>query len=177
VIGRISGFRGRSGEITVRIASGNADRWVGLSTALIAGTGAANVTPEAYVVESARAYRDRLVLKLQGIDDPSQGDALRGRTVLAAAEDLPELPEGRYFAAALVGMTVRREGTTELLGEVTDVVETSGTDVLVVAEPDGHELLVPMASEIVVEVREDERAISVRLPEGLRELNREKGKT
>lgn len=143
---------------------------------MIAEAGAAQMPPRAYVVENARAYRDRLVLKLQGVENPSDGEALRGRTVLAPAGELPALPEGRYFAADLVGMTVRREETTELLGKVTDVVETGGTDVLVVVEPDGHELLVPMASEIVVKIREDERAISVRLPEGLRELNREKGK-
>jgi 16S rRNA processing protein RimM len=132
------------------------------------------MTSQSYEVESARAYRDRLVLKLRGIDGPSDGEALRGCTVLAPAADVPELPEDRYFAAALVGMTVRREGTSELVGEVTDVVETSGTDVLVVAEPDGHEMLIPMAAEIVVAIRERERTVSVRLPEGLRELNREK---
>jgi hypothetical protein len=53
-----------------------------------------------------------------------------------------------------------------------DVVTTPGCDVLVVRQADGHELLIPLSEEIVIAIREDEGRIAVRLPEGLRELNR-----
>ncbi len=132
------------------------------------------MTSHAYEVEAARAYRDRLVLKLRGIENPSDGAALRGRTVLAPAVEVPALPKNQYFAVTLVGSSVQIEGTTEQLGTVADVVETAGTDVLVVTGREGHEMLIPMAEEIVVEIRESEGMISVRLPEGLRELNRAK---
>ena len=113
-------------------------------------------------------------MKLRGIENPSDGAALRGRTVLAPAVEVPALPKNQYFAVTLVGSSVQIEGTTEQLGTVADVVETAGTDVLVVTGLDGHEMLIPMAEEIVVEIRESEGMISVRLPEGLRELNRAK---
>jgi 16S rRNA processing protein RimM len=122
-------------------------------------------------VEAARAYRDRLVLKLEGVDDPSAAEALRGRWLLAPPDAVAELPEDGYYVADLVGLDVL-DGDGARVGSVIDVVATSGTDVLVVEDADGHEVLVPMAGEIVTAVRLDERRIEVRLPDGLRELNR-----
>lgn len=127
-----------------------------------------------YDVEHARSYRDRLVIKLSGVDDAGAAKRLRGRRVLAAEEDAPNLEEGTHYAARLVGMEVRDEAG-ELLGRVRDVMPTGGVDLLVVA-PEGkgkaEELLIPMAREIVLEVSEDQRRIRVRPPAGLVELNR-----
>jgi 16S rRNA processing protein RimM len=56
------------------------------------------------------------------------------------------------------------------LGVVEDVVETGGTDLLLVREASGRERLVPLAQEIVVGIDEVAGRILVRLPEGLFEL-------
>ena len=119
----------------------------------------------------ARAYRDRLVLKLEGVDDPNAAEALRGRWLMARRDAVPELPEDRYYVADLVGLDVHDEDGGRV-GSVVEVIETAGTDVLVVEDADGHEVLVPMAGEIVTEIRIEEQRIDVRLPDGLRELNR-----
>jgi 16S rRNA processing protein RimM len=175
VIGRVSGFRGRSGEITVRIVSGDAERWTTLRRVRLGGREEGDATTAEHEVEAARAYRDRLVLKLRGIGDPSAAQALRGRWLLAPPDAVPELPADRYYVAELVGLDVHAEDG-ERLGIVVDVIETSGTDVLVVEESDGHEVLVPMAKEIVTGVRVSDGRIEVRLPEGLLELNRREGR-
>ena len=173
IIGRVSGFRGRSGEITVRIVSGDAEPWTELRRAKFRGPEDEETTAE-FEVEAARAYRDRLVLKLRGVDDPSAAQTLRGCWLEAGPDAVPELPTDRYYVAALVGLDVHDEDSGRL-GTVIDVIETSGTDVLVVEELDGHEVLVPMAKEIVIGVRVGDGRIDVRLPEGLRELNRREG--
>src|SRR5262249_12811134 len=103
LLGRISGFRGGHGEVTVRVASGRAERWVHLTRALVGGA--------ERTIASSRAYRDRLVLKFAGIDDASQADALRGSEVSVRADDLPVLPDGEFFAQQLVGLeVVERDG-------------------------------------------------------------------
>jgi 16S rRNA processing protein RimM len=153
----------------VRVVSGQAERWRNVERVVIAGRqGEADRILD---VESAAAYRDRLVLKLRGVDDAGAGRALKGHRVLVPADEVPELPAGRYYAARLVGLEVEEGGSG--LGTVVDVVETGGCDVLVVREPDGHEVFVPMTPAIIEEIREEEGRISVRLPEGLKTLNRE----
>ena len=124
-----------------------------------------------FEVAGARGYRDRLVLKLRGVDDPSGAQALKGGTVWVPPEEVPSLRANEHYAARLVGLRVFGVAG-EALGEVTDVVTTGGTDVLVVEQADGHELLVPMAEEIVVQIDEREGRIAVRLPPGLGALNR-----
>jgi len=161
-LGRISGFRGVHGEVTLRVASGHAERWVHVRRALVAGA------PRE--ITSARAYRDRLVLKLAGIDDASQAAALRGSEVSVLPSDLPALPEGEFWARHLVGLRVVEKAGSEL-GRVEDVLETGGTDLLVVRDAGGAEILVPLASAIVLAVDTVRGIVEVDLPEGLRDLN------
>jgi 16S rRNA processing protein RimM len=126
--------------------------------------------PRRFAVERARAYRDRLVLKLRGIDEPNAAEALRGRRVLAPADEVPELPPGVHFIETLVGLEVRQSG--EILGRVVDLLETGGTDVLVVLGPGGREILLPLAREMVGRISAQEGVLEVKdLPEGLVELN------
>ena len=88
-LGRVSRHRGRSGELTVRTYGEQASEWQALSEVWIRlGDTAARLYP----VEHCRGYRDRLVLKLDGIDDPGAAEALRGGEVMARCEQAPALP-------------------------------------------------------------------------------------
>lgn len=127
--------------------------------------------PTIFRVERARGYGDKLVLKLLGIDDPNAAEALRGRIVLAPPEEVPPLAEGEHFVAHLVGLTVLDE-RGEAIGAIVDVRATGGTDLLVIEEKDGEELLVPLAKDVVPTIDEVAGVVHVRLPEGLRRLNR-----
>lgn len=155
--------------MTVRVASGKADRWVGLRRVLVSSDERGPLAT--YDVESARGYAGKLVLKLGGVDDPNAAERLRGQTVFAPSDAVPALPEGVHYQARLVGLEVVEE-SGQRLGRVVDVMETGGVDLLIVEEVDGNELLVPFAPEIVRRVRETDGTITVRLPEGLRDLNR-----
>ena len=124
--------------------------------------------PVEYEVEAARAYKDRLILKLRGVDDPGTAAGFKGRAVLVAGEALPDLPEGEYYLERLIGMTVRENG--QALGTVSDVHEAGGTHVLVVKTEAGGELMIPLVQAMVKEVEETGSSIHVVLPPGLKEL-------
>jgi len=174
VLGRVSGFRGNHGEVTVKVVSGDAARWAHLSRVALGGSGP-GAESGIRRVESARAYRGRLVLKLAGVDDASGAAALRGRDVLALAEDVPRLPKGVYWVERLMGARVKDAALGDI-GRVTDVVETGGIDLLVVKDDGGVETMVPLSKEFVTEIDEASGTILLALPEGLRGLNAESGR-
>jgi len=169
VLGRVSGFRGNHGEITVKVVSGDAARWVHLSRVVLNGSGA-GVGPGPRDVESARAYRDRLVLKLAGVDDANGAAALRGSEVMAPAEDVPPLPKDVYWVERLLGARAMDE-TLGDIGRVVDVIESGGADLLLVRDGDGVETLVPLVREFVTAIDEASATIRLALPEGLRGMN------
>ena len=157
----MAGHRGAGGEITVRVASGDAARWIHLREVLLEG--------RPFRVDHARAYTDRLVLKLAGVENAGAAAGLKGLEAAAPPGEVPILPEGRYWVSRLLGARVADE-TRGDLGTVEDVVETGGTDLLLVREGSGRERLVPLAREFVVGIDEAAGTIRVRLPEGLYEL-------
>lgn len=171
--GRVSGFRGTGGEVTVRVFSGIAARWVGLRRVTALPEGGAGEGSE-WAVEAARAYGDRLVLKLRGVDDPTAAEALRGFWLEAPPEEVPSLPEGTYFVQGLVGVRVVDEALGDL-GVVEDVLDTGGVELLQVRAADGGEILIPFAEEIVRKVDMEAGILRTRVPEGLVDLNRSGG--
>ena len=168
-VGRVAGRRGTSGEMTVRVGDGDASWWDGVRRVTVGKTeGAAAL----FEVEASRSYRDRLVLKLRGIDDAGAAESLRGQTVWVRRDEAPEQPEGRWYVTELVGFDVEDERSGKV-GTVGDVMRTAASDLLVVQPVEGdEEILVPLAEEIVLDVDAERRKVRVRLPEGLIELNR-----
>ncbi len=169
VLGRVKGGRGPHGEVTVTVVSGDAARWVHLGRVVL-GAADQGFKGETRKVESSRAYRDRLVLKLAGVDDANQAAALRGCDVGALAEDVPELPPDVYWVERLVGAQVT-DSVLGDIGRVKDVIETGGVDVLLVRDAGGIETLVPMVKAHVTAIDAAAGTIQVTLPAGLRELD------
>ena len=175
-VGRITGHRGTRGEVTVRVFDGDAAAWSGVSEVWIARGPDRDAQPRS--VRSVRAYRDRLVLALAGVEDASAAAGLRGGIVSVSTSEAPRLPRGRYWRAALVGMEVVHDGG--VVGRVTDILITAGPDLLVIRRAGApheasQELLVPWVGDIVESVDETARRIVIRPPEGLLDRDREDG--
>lgn len=153
----------------MKVVSGDAERWVHVGQVVLQATDPGRAE-KSWRVESARAYRDRLVLKLAGVDDANVASSLRGRDVLALAEDVPQLPEDVYWIDQLVGARVQDAALGDL-GRVTDVLETGGNSLLVVTDSDGVETLVPLVRDFVTGIDEASGTIHSAIPEGLRGLN------
>jgi 16S rRNA processing protein RimM len=156
------------------VLSGDAARWVHLRRVVVGGSGP-GTEAGSREVESARAYRDRLVVKLVGVNDANEAASLRGCEVAAQAEDVPPLPQGVYWVERLVGARVMDAALGDI-GRVMDVVETGGVDLLIVKDGGGVETLVPLAKSFVTEIDEASGTIRLSLPDGLRGLNAESGR-
>jgi 16S rRNA processing protein RimM len=159
----VIGHRGRGGELTVKVGGGDAALWSPVRRVFV---GPAPDHGRHHDVEHARSYRDRLVLKLGGIDDANAAARLRGALVAVDEADAPALAPGRFYAERLVGLAVVDERGREI-GRVEDVLPTGGTDVLVIRTAAREELMLPFAREFLVEVAPGEGRLVVRWPAGL----------
>ena len=172
-LGRVRGHRGASGEITVVVWFGEAAFWVGLDRVVLERPAR---DASVHRVESARAYRDRLVLKLADIDGPTAAAELRGATVHVSAADAREAAGERFHPALLVGLHAIDEAGM-VLGRVTEVVPTAGAGLLSIEPPAGlrEPWLLPAVPEFVGRIDEAAGTVVVRPPAGLLELDRAEG--
>jgi 16S rRNA processing protein RimM len=117
----------------------------------------------------SQSHGGQAVFHFEGSDSIDDAKRLVGLQVQIPLADRMPLGSGQYYVTDLIGCEVWEERGV-LIGRVKDVA-TTGTSVLEVETSEG-ELLVPLAEEICVRIDTATRRIDVRLPEGLRELNR-----
>lgn len=121
--------------------------------------------PAATRVRGARFHQDALLLKLEGVVDRNAAEAMRGVIVHVDRRDLPQLPEGEFYASDLVGMLVVDMAGNEL-GRLSEVLATGSNDVFVVTRSQG-DLLLPVIESCVKDIDPQTRRISVVIPAGL----------
>ena len=164
-IGRIRKTHGNRGEVAAEILTDFPDRFQsGHELLLSDGT-----TSQPGVLEGSWFHKGRVILKFRGCGSITAAEALVGLWIEVPRSERRSLPPGVVYLADLIGCVVRENGQT--LGTVEAIEETGATPVLNVHTAEG-ELLVPFAEEICQTVDVEKREIQVRLPEGLKELNR-----
>lgn len=100
-----------------------------------------------------------ITAKLEGIEDRTAAELLRGCDVAVTREDLGEAAEGEYFWVDLEGLeVVNRQG--ESLGRVDGLTRGGGADVLVV-KGEGKERLIPFVPIYVDKVDREAKRITV----------------
>ena len=121
-------------------------------------------------IEFFRRQHGRCVAKFKGIDSISEAERYIDSEVKIAADELPEPEQGSFYTFQLKGCRVYAVDG-EYLGEVTDVLDAGGTEILEVHR-DKEETLIPFAQEYLRLIDLDRQRIEVDLPEGLRDLNK-----
>lgn len=121
-IGKVLKPRGLKGELKIELYASDSARFSHLKRLKIDGIeyGVDRISPE-----GAIGY-----VSLEGIDTVEKAEALRGKLITANRNDLPKLPDGKYYIVDMIGLDVVVSG--EVVGEVCDVLQYGSADVYVV---------------------------------------------
>jgi 16S rRNA processing protein RimM len=152
--------RGNKGELVATPLTDHRDRFAALSRVFVGG--------QPLPLEKAWWHGEDLVLKFSGIDSISAAEPLAGLDVEILREERVPLPPGEYYLSDLMGCSVFDGGPESgtLVGTVTSWEELPGQ---VVLEAGGVEFPYRLITAVDLAARQ----ITVQLPEGLLELNRD----
>jgi 16S rRNA processing protein RimM len=149
------------GEVTVEVLTDFPERFDSIEVAYLGDSQQA----DACAVTATRWHKDRVLLTLQGCEDRTAAEKLRGLMVQVPIEEAMMLPEDEYYPHELVGLdVVTAEG--EDLGRISEVIFTKANEVYVVIGPRGQ-ILLPAIADVVERVDLDSGQMTVRLLEGL----------
>ena len=141
VIGQLGRAFGVRGEVFVNLHTDSPERFLNLGTVFMG--------PEAVPIRllSVWSHKDGVVVKLEGYEDRTAVEALRGQALQIPRSDLPELPEGENYVFDLLGLRVVVVDGEEL-GEISEIIFTGANEVFLVNGPRG-ELLIPYISDVI----------------------------
>lgn len=111
-------------------------------------------------LKGLKVHGNGVVVLLDGIDDRTAAEAMKGVLVGAPRDALPETDEDEFYWADLIGLDVIN-AADERLGKVVGLLETGANDVLRVVGDDEVERLLPFVAAVVLTVDKETRQIRV----------------
>lgn len=168
-IGKITGAHGLHGELRVWPLTDDPARFRDLRECLLVSADEKNRVPA--LATGARFFNDGVLLKLEGVNDRTAAEALRGQLISVRREQAVVLPPDTWFICDLLGCQVYDQEHGHL-GELADVLQTAAHDVYTVRLAGSRDLLFPALKTILTKVDLVARRIDVLLPEGLYEVYR-----
>ena len=157
-VGKVLRPQGVRGELRLEIHTGYPGHLADVDTVYI---GESHLPRR---LQSSRQHQKTLLIKIEGCDDRTQADALRGQLISVAATDAVALKPGQFFHHQIIGLNVVGDDG-ELLGVVSEILQTGSNDVYVVKNSTG-ELLLPAIQSVILKIEPPQ--ITVHLIEGLR---------
>ncbi len=143
MIGQIVKPQGVRGELKVIPYTDDMTRFSLLRTVYLED----KKTPHA--VKGVRYGQDCLFLTLEEVRDRNEAEKLRDCFLYVARKDAVPLPEGSYYIADLIGMTVK-DDAGRVLGTLDDVYQAGGNDVYPVVRD--KNFLVPAVKKVLLSV-------------------------
>lgn len=173
-LGRLGRPHGIRGEIRVDYY---ADSLLLLEKPLWLRAGGRPPRPAKVVV--IRQWKGQPVIRLEGVDDRSAAETLRGCELLIRESDLPETDPDEPYIEDILGLPVALTDTGEIIGVLADVACPSGQEIWTIHAPgsaggedEGYDILFPAAPELVDDIDPAAGLIRISPPPGLLDLYR-----
>lgn len=150
-VGQIINTHGIKGEVKVFPLTDDMYRFDDLEVVYI--------EDKVYEIENVKYLKDKVVLKLEGINSIEEAEKYKQKYIKISREDAVELPEDTYFIADILGCTVVDTEGFEY-GKVKEVIQTGSNDVYWVKG--NKEVLVPVLKDIVLDIDVVNRKITMK---------------
>ncbi|MCS3780303.1 ribosome maturation factor RimM [Tsukamurella ocularis] len=166
VIGRVAKSHGIRGEIVVDVRTDSPELRFA-DGAVLTGRRPREKNAQTYTVAASRNHSGRLLVRLQGVNDRTAADELRGTLFLIDSADVePSDDPDEFYDHELEGLAVRTVGGEDV-GTIAEVLHAPGGELLSVKAPDGREILIPFVTAIVPDIDLAGGVVTVDPPEGL----------
>lgn len=122
-------------------------------------------------ITNAKTMNQKVILvDFDEIKNKNDAQTIMGGKVYIRRDILGNMSEEEFYSDDLIDMdVVTNKG--EVLGKVTDIMETAAHDIIVINE-DENEIMIPSVEEFVLEINFETRKITVDIPDSLRDLNK-----
>ncbi|MCL2839017.1 MAG: ribosome maturation factor RimM [Oscillospiraceae bacterium] len=157
-IGKIVNTHGIRGEVKVTPWCDDPTIYCDLSYFYAAG--------QKYEILRARVHKSSVIIELDGVVGIDAAIAMRNKVITIERDVLGDLDDGVYYICDLIGVAVENDDG-QALGNIKDVIKTGSNDVYVLTSG----VLVPALKDVILEVDITEKRMTVRLPDGLLDLN------
>ena len=118
-------------------------------------------------VVSCKFVKNQPVLRFKEFSNINEVEMYKRKGLFVTRDQAVPLEKDEYFIADLIGLSVIREDNGEVLGELTDVLQTGANDVYEVKMEDGKEVLLPAIRECIKNVDLQKGEITVHVMKGL----------
>ena len=161
-IGVITRTHGVHGEVKVFPMTDDVMRFKKLKKTLLEN-GSGHIELEC---ESAKFFRQFVILKFKGYDTPESMEKYRGKGLFVTRSDAVKPGKDEYFIADLIGIEAADE-ELGISGTITDVIETGANDVYEIKLDDGRQLLLPAIKQCVLSVDTKAKKMKIHVLDGL----------
>ncbi|MEH1871065.1 ribosome maturation factor RimM [Nostoc sp.] len=183
-IGKIVSPQGLSGELRVYPVSDFPERFEVAGKRWLLRSGDTEPQPIELLTGRYISNKNLYVIKLAGVENCDQAEALRGCKLMVPASDRPQLGEDEYHVLDLIGLEVFMQASGELVGTVVDIIP-AGNDLLEVKlhpsfasdkqqmtnDKKQKTVLIPFVEAIAPVVDLKSNRIEITPPPGLLEIN------
>ena len=159
-VGAIAGVRGLKGEVRIKSFTADPDSIAAY------GPVATEDGKQTFLLTIKSRAKGLLIARLDGIDDRTSAEELRGKRLYVPRSALPEPEFGEFYQADLVGL-MAETNSGERLGEIEAVHNFGASDIIeIVCNNTNHEenIMIPFTNEVVPEIDIEGGRIVINLP-------------
>ena len=147
-LGKITGVHGIKGWLKIQSFSSPPENILNYPQWIINNNG----EEDFYSIEKGRKQNNKIVVKLEKIDDRNTAESLINSKIQILRSDLPKLSNENYYWSDLVGLSVL-DSEEEVIGKIESLIATGANDVMVINTSKDERVLVPFVMhEIIKEV-------------------------
>ena len=147
-LGKITGVHGIKGWLKIQSFSSPPENILNYPLWIISNRGQEGF----YSVEQSRKHSNKIIVKLEKIDDRTKAESLINSKIKIRRSELPKLSNESHYWSDLEGLSVLNS-EEKLIGIVDSLIETGANDVMVVNTTKDKRILIPFVMhEIIKEV-------------------------